>query len=145
MGTLPTRFYYNDDSDDDSDDDNNDNNDYNGDTKEILDKNYPKIYYKYEVSIKESSLYYIKKNIKYNLYLCENDIILENAFNKYTFIYQNINYWIFSKNTFGLFVKNTNINECRKKFILFNVNNGKEIANNLKTITKELLEYYKKI
>ena len=131
MGTLSTRFYY--------------NNDDNDDNKEILNKQSTKIYYKYEVSIKESSLDYIKKNIKYNLYLCENDIILENAFNKYIFIYQNINYWIFSINTFGLFFKNTNVNECDKKFILFNVNNGKEVANNLKVITKELVEYYKKI
>tara|TARA_B100000401_G_C52757666_1_gene696558 strand:+ start:238 stop:633 length:396 start_codon:yes stop_codon:yes gene_type:complete len=131
MGTLPTRFYY--------------NNDDNDDNKEILNKQSSKIYYKYDVSIKDSSLDYIKKNIKYNLYLCENDIILQNAFNKYIFIYQNINYWIFSINTFGLFFKNTNVNECDKKFILFNVNNGKEVANNLKVITKELVEYYKKI
>ena len=132
MGTLPTRFYDNDNDDDDDD-------------KKILNNESSKIYYNYEVSIKDTSLDYIKKNMKYNLYLCENDIILENKFKKYIFIYQNINYWIFSQNTFGLFFKSKNVNEYDKKFISFNVNNGNEIAKNLKKITKELVEYYKKI
>ena len=131
MGTLPTRFYSN-------------NDDYD-DNKEILNENISKVYYKYEAFVKKSSLDYIKKNIKYNLYLCENDIILEYSLNKYIFIYQNINYWTFSRNTFGLFFKKININDCDKEFILFEVSNGNEIAKNLKIITKELVDYYKKI
>ena len=127
MGTFPTRFFYDDDSND----------------EKILKKTSFNSLHKYKASIKESSIQYIKKNIEYDLHLCENDVIIENKKSKHIFIYQNINYWIYSKDTFGLFFKNNNINE--KSFIIFYVNNGVEIAKNLKKITKELVEYYKGI
>tara|TARA_B100001173_G_scaffold299518_1_gene298155 strand:- start:401 stop:793 length:393 start_codon:yes stop_codon:yes gene_type:complete len=130
MGTIPTRFFY-----DDDDDNNND--------KKILKKTSYNLLHKYKASTKETSINYIEKNIEYDLYLCENDIIIENKRNKHIFIYQNINYWIYSKKTFGLYFKNNNKNE--KSFIIFYVNDGIEIAQKLKKITKELVEYYKEI
>jgi hypothetical protein len=125
MGTLPTKFYY------------------NNDIEEKLITETNNILYIYECTIKNSSLDYIKTTDKYKLYLCENDIILESKLNKYIFIYQNIKSWIFSKNTFGFFLKTDNKSICTDKFIVLNVINGTEIADNLKNITTDLVKYYK--
>ena len=100
--------------------------------------------YIYNGSIKYSNIDSLKTNDEYTLYLCENDLILENNINNYTFLYQNISHWVYSKNSLGFFFKNTKDSDNKLQIVL-NVIDGEEIANNLKQITTELVEYYKNL
>ena len=85
MGSLSTKFYDNCDSD----------------IKTNLIEENKYILHTYSVSVKYSDIDYIKQYNKYNLHLCENDIILEKYNQKHIFIYQNIDSWFHSYNVFG--------------------------------------------
>ena len=97
--------------------------------------------HKYNCSIIQCTSNLIKKNQKYNLYLCDNDIIIKNRQNTFTFIYNNILHWTFSKHFFGFTYKNSTTVED----IVIKVNNGNKVAENLKKIVYELVDYYKNI
>tara|TARA_B100001175_G_C19511844_1_gene644409 strand:- start:4492 stop:4866 length:375 start_codon:yes stop_codon:yes gene_type:complete len=124
MGTLFTKFHYYEDN--------------------LIEDNSDNEIYIYNGSIKYSNIDCLKENDEYKIYLCENDLILENDINNYTFLYQNISHWVYSKNSFGFFLKSNN-NSDNKLQIVLNVIDGEEIANNLKKITTELVEYYKNL
>ena len=133
MGTIPTKYFF------------EDYEIYNSKTKQCeKQKLYEKennILYTYEVTINYSTLDYIKKNTLFKLYLCENDLLLENNDIKFNIIYQKINTWFHNKNTFGFnFTIDNKINR-----LIFNLDNSIEISNNIKNITHELVEYYKNI
>lgn len=68
-------------------------------------------------------------------------MILKNDINNYTFLYQNINHWIYSKKNFGFVLENTRDSDNKLQIEL----NVIEIANNLKNITTKLVEYYKNL
>ena len=97
--------------------------------------------HKYNCSIMESTYNLIQKKQKYNLYLCANDLIIKNRKNEFTFIYNNIIAWTFTPTFFGFIYKNLhNIEE-----IIIKVKNANNVANDLKKITYDLVEYYKNI
>lgn len=127
MGTLPTSHFYYDDSEINT---------------ELIKENNSKLY-TYNVSIKYSNINNINKNDDYKLHLCENDIILENNTKQHSFIYQKIDSWFCSDNTFG-FLYNDNKNNINnyQKIILY-VSNSKDIIDNLNKITTDLVIYYK--
>ena len=133
MGTIPTKYLF------------EDYKIYNSKTKQCekqkLYEEKNNILYTYEVTINYSTLDYIKKNTLFKLYLCENDLLLENNDIKFNIIYQKINTWFYNKNTFGFnFTIDNKINR-----LIFNLDNSIEISNNIKNITYELVEYYKNI
>ena len=127
MGSLSTKFYDNCDSD----------------IKTNLIEENKYILHTYSVSVKYSDIDYIKQYNKYNLHLCENDIILEKYNQKHIFIYQNIDSWFHSYNVFGFIYNDSknNINNYQK--IILYVTNSTEIINNLNNITNDLVVYYK--
>ena len=88
-----------------------------------------------------SELNNVSENEIFTLYLCENDIIIKNKKNQMNFIYQNISHWIFTKNHFGFHYKVMNKNYK----LIFNVENGEEVSENLKKIVYDLADYYKNI
>lgn len=130
MGTIFTKFHYYED--------------YSIDENLLNDNLDNKTKYTYQGSIKYSNINCLKKNDKYKIYLCENDLVLEDEKNNYTFLYQNISHWVYSRNSFGFFLKNSNNSEHKIQIIL-NVMDGIEVANNLRNITTELVEYYKNL
>lgn len=113
----------------------------NSDNTLLLNKKNSDILYTYDVSIKENYIDDIKIYNTYKLYLCDNDLILENGNFKFVFLYQKIHSWIFSNKTFGIYFKQNN----EKKKIIFNVENGHIIAQNLKTTIYSLLDYYESL
>ena len=97
--------------------------------------------HKYNCSIIESTYNLINKGEKYNLYLCENDLIIKNRNKNFSFIYNNIIAWTFNQHFFGFTYKNLN----KVEEIVICVKNGNKIACNLKMIIYDLVEYYKNI
>ena len=97
--------------------------------------------HKYNCNITKSTYKLIQKDEKYNLYLCENDLIIKNRKNEFRFIYNNIVAWTFTPNFFGFTYKNLkNIEE-----VIIQIDNANKIANDLKKITYDLVDYYKNI
>jgi hypothetical protein len=99
------------------------------------------IIHKYNCSIADSTYKLIQKDEKYNLYLCDNDLILKNRRNEFRIIYNNIIYWTSAPNFFGFVFKNLK----NKEEVIIQVDNSNNIANNLKKITYDLVYYYKNI
>ena len=97
--------------------------------------------HKYNCSIEESTYKLIQKNQKYNLYLCENDLILKNRRNEFRFIYNNIIAWTFTPHFFGFTYKNLK----KIEEVIIQVDNANHVANDLKKITYDLVDYYKNI
>ena len=97
--------------------------------------------HKYNCSITESTDKLIQEDEKYNLYLCDNDLILKNRRNEFRFIYNNIISWTFAPNFFGFTYKNFK----KIENIIIQVDNANKIANDLKKITYDLVDYYKNI
>jgi len=95
--------------------------------------------------IKYSVIKNVETKEKYVLYLGENDIILKNEDKEHRFIYHKINHWTYSQISFGfLYQTYNNVNNMKYNIIL-DVENGYEIANNIKKITYDLKEYYETI
>jgi len=97
--------------------------------------------HKYNCNILDSTYKLIQKNEKYNLYLCENDLIIKNRRNEFRFIYNNIIAWSFTPNFFGFTYKNLK----KIEEIIIQVDNADKMANDLKKITYDLVDYYKNI
>ena len=97
--------------------------------------------HKYNCSIIDSTYKLIYKNQKYNLYLCDNDLILKNRRNEFRFIYNNIIAWTSTSHFFGFTYKNLK----KIEEIIIQVDNTNNVANNLKKITYDLVDYYKNI
>ena len=95
--------------------------------------------HKYNCSIIDSTYNLINKRRKYNLYLCENDLIIkiETKF----FIYNNIIAWSFTPHFFGFTYKNLK----KIEEVIIQVDNANNVANDLKKITYDLVDYYKNI
>jgi len=127
MGSLSTKLFDN----------------YDEEIQTNLIKKNDYVLHTYSVCVKYSDIDYIKQYNKYNLHLCENDIILEKYNQKHIFIYQKIDSWFYSHNIFGFLYNdnNNNINNYQK--IILHVTNSKEIIDNLNNITKDLVIYYK--
>lgn len=117
---------------------NNDNNDNSNDNFSNKNKDY---LYEYKCMIEESELDIIEKNEYFTLYLCENHIVLKNKYKEINFIYQNVMFWKSSSKFFGFCYKDMN----KANIITFFVDDGNIIADNLKKITYELVDYYKTI
>lgn len=97
--------------------------------------------YKYNCKSMISELNTVNENEMFILYLCENDIIIKNQKNQMNFIYQNISHWIFTQSHFGFYYKIMNNNYK----LIFNVENGEDVSENLKKIVYDLADYYKTI
>jgi len=97
--------------------------------------------HKYNCSIIESTDKLIQRNQKYNLYLCDNDLIIKNRRNEFRFIYNNIIAWSFTQNFFGFRYKNLK----KIEEVIIQIENANKIANDLKNITYDLVDYYKNI
>ena len=97
--------------------------------------------HKYNCSIIDSTYKLIYKNQKYNLYLCDNDLILKNRRNEFRFIYNNIIAWSFTPHFFGFTYKNLK----KIEEVIIQVDNANNVANDLKKITYDLVDYYKNI
>lgn len=103
------------------------------------------ISYYCDTIIKYSVIKNVETNEKYVLYLGENDIILKNEDKEHRFIYHKIKHWVNSQISFGfLYQTYNNVNNIKYNIIL-EVENGYEIANNIKKITYDLKEYYETI
>ena len=101
------------------------------------------ILYTYNVKINNSTIESIKKNTPYKIYLCENDVIIEqvDALNSLHIIYQNINSWFYTNKTFGF---NFSINNISHK-IEFIIDDSIDIRNKIKEITSDLVIYYENL
>tara|TARA_B000000477_G_scaffold105713_1_gene96378 strand:+ start:180 stop:566 length:387 start_codon:yes stop_codon:yes gene_type:complete len=97
--------------------------------------------YKYKCKINFSDLNKISDNQIYNLYLCENDLILQNSVKKISLIYNNILIWKTSESLFSFVYKNGEKNYQ----IILEVENARDVSKNLKKIVYELVDYYKNI
>lgn len=117
---------------------NNNNNDNSNNNFSTKNKDY---LYEYKCMIEESELDIIEKNEYFTLYLCENHIVLKNKYKEFNFIYQNVMFWKSSSKFFGFCYKDMN----KTNIITFFVDDGNIIADNLKKITYELVDYYKTI
>ena len=111
------------------------------DEENLIILDIPKFVYTYNCCIIQSTSELIHINEEYDLYLCENDIIIKNTNKKFTFIYNNIPHWTFTEHFFGFTYRNLD----KLEEIVIKVNNGYEIADNLKKHIYELVDYYKSI
>ena len=103
------------------------------------------ILYYCDTIIKYSIIKNVETNEKYVLYLGENDIILKNEDKEHRFIYHKVRHWIYSQISFGfLYQTYNNVNNIKYNIIL-EVENGYEIANNIKKLIYNLKEYYETI
>jgi len=120
---------------------NNSNNNSNNNNSNSNNSNNKDHLYEYKCVVEESELDIIEKNEYFTLYLCENHIVLKNKCKEFYFIYQNVMFWKSSSKFFGFCYKDIN----KANIITFIVDDGNIIADNLKTITYELVDYYKTI
>ena len=97
--------------------------------------------HKYNCSIIESTYKLIIKNNKYNLYLCDNNLILKDIKNEFIFIYNNIIAWTVTEHFFGFTYKNAN----KIEEIIIQIDNANKLAHDLKKIIYDLANYYKNI
>ena len=114
----------------------------NEEEKEIYDlPDIEKFYHKYTCKIHFSDLNKIGDNQIYNLYLCENDLVLKNSSKEISLIYNNILLWKTTETFFSFIYKNGN----KEYQIILEVEDAHEISKNLKIILYELVEYYRNI
>ena len=85
----------------------------------------------------------IDKGEVYQIYLCENDVILK-GIKKYRIIYQKINSWVtYNSNMFGFYIHEDKSKQSKE--LIFDVLKPSELSDNLRNITHNLVDYYKKI
>ncbi len=85
----------------------------------------------------------IDKGEVYQIYLCNNDIVLK-GIKKYRIIYQKINSWVtYNSNMFGFYIQDKESKQSRE--LIFEVLDPIELSDNLRNITHSLVDYYKKI
>ena len=100
-----------------------------------------KFYHKYKCKIHFSDLNRIEDNQIYNLYLCENDLVLKNSSKEISLIYNNILLWKTTETFFSFIYKNG-----KKEYqIILEVEDAYDISKNLKKILNDLVTYYKNI
>ena len=97
--------------------------------------------HKYYAKITQKFLNFKKNDIVY-IYLCENDLILENDNFTYSILYNNIIDWA----NYGHFYWTFSLlnNDFKKKYILFHVNDSQIISSTLLNITTKLKTEFKK-
>ena len=85
----------------------------------------------------------IGKGEVYQIYLCENDLVLK-GLKRYRIIYQKINSWVtYNSNMFGFYIYDNKSKQSRE--LVFDVLNPVELSDNLRNITHNLVDYYKNI
>ena len=85
----------------------------------------------------------IDKGEVYQIYLCENDVILK-GIKKYRIIYQKINSWVtYNSNMFGFYIHEDKSKQSKE--LIFDVLEPSELSDNLRNITHNLVDYFKKI
>ena len=101
-----------------------------------------KYLYKYRVKLTRNFLRF-RKNEFINLLLCENDLILENSKVRYGIIYNNIIEW----GNYGYYFWTVSfmMNGDKKQYLLFGVNNSRDISKNLEEITSNIKRSYRDI
>ena len=103
--------------------------------KLVSNKNIDKYLHKYKAKIKKNFLKFKKNDILY-IYLCENDLRLQNSNFEYSILYNNIIEWANYGHFYWTFcILNNNF---RKKYLLFHVDDSQNISINLNNITKKL-------
>ena len=97
--------------------------------------------YKYKAKITQNFLKF-KKNDIVHIYLCQNDLRLENTNFTYSILYNNIIDWA----NYGYFYWTFSLlnNNLKKKYILFNVDDSQIISSTLLNITTKLKKDYQK-
>ena len=104
-------------------------------TNNNLNVNYK---YKYHCSVLSSNIKNVIFKEEYTLYLCENDLILQNDNKEHIFIYNNILYWKSTNKNFEITYKDID----KYISICLSVEDGNKIADQLKIITYNLVTYY---